>query len=220
MSLICLQKHGSLQVFPEWSQNYGDYRCLERGLRTTGKADLMPPQPNKSECPLAGWREFRTVSNLSSRSFPLALGRLHRITFPERLELSKHWHNAGADVIMTIQLIRAYFDRARNRPIEGKIMTYFPMSQKFPNLSGREEFSEEPTSVDDNDEDEEDYDEDEECYDELPDAEMHYLYDEQGSLNEDALEHMVDTGLISSAEEEEEEEEEWHERGLDEYATL
>ena len=64
-------------------------------------------------------------------------------------------------------------------------------------------------SVNDNNEDEEEYDE-------LLDAEMEYLYEEQGSFDEDALERMVNAGLIPSAEEEEE----WQEGGLDEYATL
>lgn len=45
---------------------------------------------------------------------------------------------------------------------------------------------------------------------------MEYLYEEQGSFDEDALERMVNAGLIPSAEEEEE----WQEGGLDEYATL
>lgn len=117
---------------------------------------------------------------------------------------------------MAIQLIRAYFDRARNHPIEGKITTYFPVSQNLPNFSGQEEVSEEPMSVNDNNEDEEEYDEDEEYYDELLDAEMEYLYEEQGSFDEDALEHIVNAGLIPSAAEEEE----WQEGGLDEHATL
>ena len=71
-------------------------------------------------------------------------------------------------------------------------------------------------SVNDNNEDEEEYDEDEEEYDELLDAEMEYLYEEQGSFDEDALEHIVNAGLIPSAAEEEE----WQEGGLDEHATL
>ncbi|RDL32386.1 uncharacterized protein BP5553_08842 [Venustampulla echinocandica] len=129
-----MKKHGSLQIFLEWSQNRGDYRCLQKGLRITKKANLMPPLPNKSGSPLA--------------------------------------------------------------------------YQNITNFSGQEEVSEEPTSVDYNDEDEE-------YYDELPDTEMQYLYEEQGSFNEDALEHMVNAGLIPSAEEDEE----WQEGGLDENAT-
>lgn len=92
-------------------------------------------------------------------------------------------------------------------------MTYFPISQNLPNFSSQDDYSEEPTSVDDKYEHEGDYD-DEEYYDELLDAEMHYLYEEQGSFNEDALEPIFDAGLILLAEEE------WHKGGLNEYATL
>ena len=81
----------------------------------------MPPKPKRIECPLSWWNLVRSTANLNRSSFPLNLGVLHRIVFPERRELSNYWHNAGVDVTMTKELIEAYFHIASNRPIPGKV---------------------------------------------------------------------------------------------------
>ncbi|KFY04924.1 hypothetical protein O988_00424 [Pseudogymnoascus sp. VKM F-3808] len=45
--------------------------------------------------------------------------------FPERIALSKNWHDPGVDVTMTMQIIEAYFDRAKKGTVTGKIDAYF-----------------------------------------------------------------------------------------------
>lgn len=85
----------------------------------------MPPQSKRGECPLQWWCDIRRNLGLSGSSFPLQLGVLHRILFPERLALSKKWHDPGVDVTMTMQIIKAYFDRTKMGAIPGKIDYYF-----------------------------------------------------------------------------------------------
>jgi hypothetical protein len=67
------------------------------------------------------------ASTIRSQPFTSSL---HRLIFPEKEDLFAQWHNAGPDVIMTIQLIEFYFCRMTKNPVAGKLESYFA-----PNLS-------------------------------------------------------------------------------------
>jgi hypothetical protein len=57
----------------------------------------------------------------------------------------------------------------------GEVHNLLPKQSNIPNFSVQEEDSEEPMSVDYNDEDEEDYEEDKEYCDDSLDAKMQYI---------------------------------------------
>jgi hypothetical protein len=146
----------------------------------------MPPQSKRGECPLQWWCDIRRNLGLSGSSFPLQLGVLHRILFPERLALSKKWHDPGVDVTMTMQIIKAYFDRTKMRAIPGKIDYYFSPQK--------------------NDVDEEDGDEDrDEDWDEDGDEDDDDNFDDNfnGNFDEEDVEHMINAGLFPFEEEDE-----------------
>jgi hypothetical protein len=104
----------------------GDYNCLTHGLKKAGREDLLPPKPKWLERPLAWWMAVRHRLALGSSDLSLALGNLYGLIFPEDPCLLHRWHNAGADVHMTIRLINAYFCRVKGISIPGKIDAYFP----------------------------------------------------------------------------------------------
>jgi hypothetical protein len=54
------------------------------------------------------------------------LGNRYELIFPEDPCLLHRWHNAGADVQMTIRLINVCFCRVKGISIPGKIDAYFP----------------------------------------------------------------------------------------------
>jgi hypothetical protein len=155
---------------------------------------LIRPKSKKTECPLAWWEEIRSAANLNASSFPLKLGLLHRIIFPERLELSKHWHNPGADVTMTKELIEAYFDKASNRPISGKIDSHV-LINSFSDNARMSEGSMQVGVINE---------EAEEVYGEMLDAGIEQIdMEEDFFFDEDVLEQMTNDGLLILPEEEE-----------------
>ncbi len=184
--------------------NSGDYQCLQHGLQKAGKANLMPTRPKSTERPLLWWGEIKRTSGLSRPSFPLGLGTLYRIVFPERLELSKYWHNPGADVVMTMQLIRAYFDKASNRSIGGKIDSYLPTDPDLSSFSVKARMLEGSTQVNDIGE------KGEGVYDEILDVGIDYFdVEEKCLVDEHALEQITNAGLIPLLEREAQEEGWW-----------
>lgn len=62
----------------------------------------------------------------SATAMPLNLSCLHWALFPEDRELTLRAHQADADDIMTIRIIRAFFARCLGLPTPGKIDDYFP----------------------------------------------------------------------------------------------
>jgi hypothetical protein len=129
--LTIFKKHGKLEIFLDWGNNGQDYECLYHGIQKAGRLDLLPPRPKGPERPLSWWRMLRTRLNVGVSVFPLGLGHLHRMIYPELTGLFRRWHNAGVDVIMTIRLINLYFCKLRNSPIPEKLENYFsPISAK------------------------------------------------------------------------------------------
>jgi hypothetical protein len=120
----------------------------------------MPPKPKRIECPLLWWNLVRSTANLNRSSFPLNLGVLHRIVFPERRELSNYWHNAGVDVTMTKELIEAYFHIASNRPIPGKVDSYMLIDPDLPSFSENKRMPDGSAQVAVIDEESEEFDDD------------------------------------------------------------
>jgi hypothetical protein len=87
----------------------------------------LTPWPER---PIAWFCALRQELRLQPSDLSLSLGSLHHLIFPEKEDLFAQWHNAGPDVIMTIQLIEFYFRRMTKNPVAGKLESYFA-----PNLS-------------------------------------------------------------------------------------
>ena len=129
--LTIFKKHGRLKIFLNWGNSGQDYECLYHGMQKVGRLDLWPSRPKGPERPLSWWCTLRKRLNLGASTFPLGLGYLHRMIYPERMDLFQRWHNAGVDVTMTIRLINVYFCKLRDSPIPGKLENYFsPISNK------------------------------------------------------------------------------------------
>ena len=73
--------------------------------------------------PLTWWELTRDRLGLESY-LSLKLGNLYKLLFPERLELYESMHQAGPDVLMTIELIEFYFRKVRGQLQRGKIENY------------------------------------------------------------------------------------------------
>lgn len=186
----------------------------------------MPPLPKREERPLTWWENIRRDLGVSASSFSLKLGVLHRVIFPERHALSKKWHDPGADVTMTMNIIEAYFDRAKNRAIVGKIDSYFlaqenSVAKDDTDMEDRSEEDEDDENEDDENEDDEDMDIDKEgeenTGDEDEDDDDDYRngeYEDDDDFDEHDIEHMINAGLFlmegedEEGEEDDEEEEE------------
>ena len=105
----------------------GDWDRIEAGLKSVGKADLLPPKPVQwGRRPLCWWGNVKALLKDKAAGQSLALGMLYQDIFPEHMDRVKNWHHAGTDVEMTIALINAYFTRAQGKPLAGKIDAYFP----------------------------------------------------------------------------------------------
>jgi hypothetical protein len=117
-----LKKHGKFECFLEWGRNHQcDYICLTYGLEKAGKEHLLPPKPIWQERPLWWWSKVRDRLRLTTPSlnFSLSLGNLYRLIYKEDVGLYARWHHAGADVVMTMYLIHAYFCRVNKAPLAG-----------------------------------------------------------------------------------------------------
>lgn len=157
----------------------------------------MPPKPKRVECPLSWWNLVRSTANLNRSSFPLNLGVLHRIAFPEQRELSKYWHNPGVDVTMTKELIEAYFHRASNRPIPGKIDSYTLINPGLPCFLVNERMPDESAQVAVIDEKSDEFDDD------MLNAEIDRIDTEEDDFfNDYVLEQIANDGFLAEAEEE------------------
>jgi len=106
-------------------KTWGDYECLAHGLKKAGREDLLPAKPVWPARPIAWWSTVRDGLGLGRSDLNLGLGFVYRLIFPDYGDLLHRWHNAGADVQMTIRLIVAYFRLVRGAPIPGKIESYF-----------------------------------------------------------------------------------------------
>lgn len=102
---------------------------------------------------------------------------------------------------MAMQLIRAYFDKASNRSIGGKIDSYLPIDPDLSSFSVKAGMLEGSTQVNDIDE------KDEGVYDEILDVGIDYLdVEEKCLVDEHALEQITNAGLIPLLEREAQEE--------------
>ncbi|RAL16254.1 uncharacterized protein BO97DRAFT_420564 [Aspergillus homomorphus CBS 101889] len=120
------EKHGRLGKLLDWSSTNKDYLCLKYGLESVGRADLLPPEPDRSECPLSWWSSVRRSLKLDANSASLRLGKLFRRLYPEDVMLASDWHNAGSDVSMTLRIIRFFFDQIQGRIERGTLHEYWP----------------------------------------------------------------------------------------------
>lgn len=72
--------------------------------------------------PLTWWRFARKELGLEG-NLMLQLGEVHKSLFPKS-KLNGHWHQAGADVRMTLDLVNFYFQKIRGQPHRSKIENY------------------------------------------------------------------------------------------------
>ena len=107
-------------------------------MKKAGREDLLPAKPVWPARPFAWWSTVRDGLGLSRSDLHLGLGFLYRLIFPDDGDLLYRWHNAGADVRMTIRLIVAYFCLVRGAPIPGKIEAYFLTASGEPSTKLRQ----------------------------------------------------------------------------------
>ncbi|KAH7209243.1 hypothetical protein DER44DRAFT_277612 [Fusarium oxysporum] len=65
---------------------------------------------------------------IDARVLSLQLSKLYGTLFPEDRRLTLNAHDAGADVTMTIRLVKAYLLRAFGIPLPGKIDFHFSLA--------------------------------------------------------------------------------------------
>lgn len=94
-------------------------------LETAGAEDLLIPEWMFKNQPLAWYSTMRRKKKLDARTLSLRLGKLYGAFFPEDRKLTLEAHDAGADVTMTIRLVKAYLLRAFGLPLPGKIDSHF-----------------------------------------------------------------------------------------------
>ncbi|RYP42225.1 hypothetical protein DL767_000389 [Monosporascus sp. MG133] len=121
-----LQEHGPLKACITWASNQIDIRCLNYILETAGAEDLLVPEWKFKDQPLGWYSTVRRQKKLDARTLSLGLGRLYGAFFPEDRKLTLKAHDAGADVTMTIRLVKAYLLRAFGMPLPGKIDSHYP----------------------------------------------------------------------------------------------
>lgn len=110
--------------------------------------------------------------SFSATAMPLKLSCLYWTLFPEDRDLTLRTHQADADVIMTIRIIRTFFARCLGFPIPGKIDDYFPrLDQGMIQLSSLETEAADEVKIDDEAED---------------DTERSWAYDETNWAHRDA----------------------------------
>lgn len=119
------QEHGPLKACITWASHPIDIRCLNYILETAGAEDLLVPEWKFKDQPLGWYSTVRRQKKLDARTLSLRLGRLYGPFFPEDRKLTLEAHNAGADVTMTIRLVKAYLLRAFGIPLPGKIDSHF-----------------------------------------------------------------------------------------------
>jgi hypothetical protein len=83
---------------------------------------LIPPRPRIAAQPLSWWNLARKELGLEC-NLSLKLGEVHKLLFPES-KLHGLWHQAGADVLMTLDMINFYFRKILDQPQKGKIENY------------------------------------------------------------------------------------------------
>ncbi|KAH8693471.1 hypothetical protein GQ44DRAFT_779904 [Phaeosphaeriaceae sp. PMI808] len=180
-----------------WSE-IGDMIDSYTTVKTRELADLSRLEQNQPRFPMLAVRigesresQLDAAEAKESRvsSFPPNLGVLHRIVFPERRELSKYWHNLGVDVTITKELIEAYFHRAGNRPVTGKIDSYVLIDPGLPSFSVNERMPDESAQVAVIDEESEEFD-DNMLYAEIDRIDM----EEDDFFDEYVLEQMANDG--------------------------
>ncbi|RYO95059.1 hypothetical protein DL762_000252 [Monosporascus cannonballus] len=121
-----VDEHGPLKACITWASNPIDIRCLNYILEAAGAEDLLVPEWKFKDQPLGWYSTVRRQKELDARTLSLRLGRLYGAFFPEDRKLTLEAHDAGADVTMTIRLVKAYLLRAFGMPLPGKIDSHFP----------------------------------------------------------------------------------------------
>ena len=117
--------HGPIQTWIEWSTSNCDYKSFLKGLKSVGKAHLLPsPSAFPLMSPLMWWRAARRALGLNN--LKLNLGNFYSILFPEDSELLSRQHWADADVLMLERLVGYTFNWAQGIPTRGKIESYYP----------------------------------------------------------------------------------------------
>ncbi|KUI62708.1 hypothetical protein VP1G_09823 [Cytospora mali] len=116
---------GPLKACITWSSHSIDIRCLNYILETAGAEDLLVPEWKFKDQPLGWYSTVRRQKKLDARTLSLRLGRLYGAFFPEDRKLTLEAHDAGADVTMTIRLVKAYLLTAFGMPLPGKIDSHF-----------------------------------------------------------------------------------------------
>lgn len=119
------KEHGLLKACITWASHPINIRCLNYILETAGAEDLLVPEWKFKDQPLGWYSTVRRQKKLDARTLYLRLGRLYGAFFPEDRKLTLEAHDAGADVTMTIQLVKAYLLRAFSMPLPGKIDSHF-----------------------------------------------------------------------------------------------
>jgi len=87
----------------EWSMNFCDYSMLEIALQSAEKNNLLPPRSQVLRLNFA-WRAVLPPLPISYKQ-----GHLHRVIFPDDVELPQKAHRALPDVEMLRNLTRALF---------------------------------------------------------------------------------------------------------------
>ncbi len=90
-----VEKHGKIEIWLDWSNSNIGYKGVHAGLKSVCYDHLLPPQPSVEFRPLLWWRRTRKALQLDD--LKLAQANLHRILYPEDMELALLAHRAGPD---------------------------------------------------------------------------------------------------------------------------
>ena len=94
-------------------------------LKTTGAEDLLVLEWKFKDQLLGWYSTMRRQKKFDARTLSLRLGRLYGTFFPEDQKLTLEAHDAGADVTITIRLVKTYLLRAFSMPLPRKIDSHF-----------------------------------------------------------------------------------------------
>ena len=118
------KRHGPLLSWIDWSSTLLDYEGLFVGLKSGGKAHLIPKKPSRTIRPLMWWRGVRQMYGLGRMS--LTLGNLFEILYPKERELLSRAHFADADVQMLRKIVDFLFRTLPRSPVRGTMEAHLP----------------------------------------------------------------------------------------------
>jgi hypothetical protein len=114
-----VDKHGTLQLWLDWSSGNHDYKGVRVGLESVGYEHLLPPQPSGAFRPLLWWRGIRDTLQL--HGLKLCQGNLYSTLYPGDIELALSSHRAGPDVQMLRKVVQYFLHASEGVAIVDRI---------------------------------------------------------------------------------------------------